>query len=630
MRISLALALLSIVTCGSSVLAQQSGAVLPTATVTVSPLAYYQAAVGQKPSGSCDDMPITVGGLPAGQIRVGIFESILEGTGHLWRATAWQAALTSAQLTDFDPRTMQVAVSVEGRIDGPSAGALFTVGILAAVRGDKLKDDITMTGTINPDGTIGPVGGIPYKLEGAAQAGKKTVLIPSSSRLAYDDYTEKFVDLVEHGKSLGVAVHQVNDIWEAYHHFTGKNLPRHKPTKVPEVSLAMSELIRKQTANWVKLQKKAQDAYESWSEDYHSEYANGLIEDSKELLKRSIALTLEGEFAAAYWDTIMATAHAWAAHEVGRCIHAMKQGGGVDAVRLLLLEQGWLTSEIDKTSAAMRFFRPSTLEQTAVYIEACEVFYEGLCYKNLADKMRGLRPEDQRQAEDVVITAAEQLVVSWLDMLLARDFLELADTYQGKPVSPDAHITEIADFYQHCAIAGLAVIDEIEVKKVGMKYGLPQENAREELMLRDPSYAAARLAATDVLPKLKTYFGEGPQYRYARLAATSSLHCWTAMLIAKYYSLGIEVDEYYNIIGVRNERVLADWLDDSRDQAARAIGSIVDVGIDPTTCVQIYSIARTSEGRGEEYRLDALEDYFRVTVTAQILRRLAGVRGMGK
>jgi hypothetical protein len=102
------------------------------------------------------------------------------------------------------------------------------------------------------------------------------------------------------------------------------------------------------------------------------------------------------------------------------------------------------------------------------------------------------------------------------------------------------------------------------------------------------------------------------------------------MLIAKYYSLGVETDEFYNIIGVRNETVLTEWLDDSRDQAARAIGSLSSANIDPSTCVQLYAMARTNEGRGDLFRLDSLQGYFDTTVTAQILRRLAGVKGINK
>jgi hypothetical protein len=266
----------------------------------------------------------------------------------------------------------------------------------------------------------------------------------------------------------------------------------------------------------------------------------------------------------------------------------------------------------------------------AIYMGGCEAFYEGLCYRTLAQKLGTLRFDDEDLASDAVITAAEQLVVTWLDMLLARDGLELADSYQGAPLSSEVQVLELANFYEQCAVAGLAVVDELEVKSVGEKYGLALEQAREELMLRDPDFAAARLAASDVLPKLSTYFGDGPQYAYARLAATSSLHAWSAMLIAKYYSLGVEADDFYNITGIRSEKVLTEWLDDSRDQASRAIGSLIDAKIDPTTCIQIYSIARLSEGRGELPRLDALEDYFRVNVTAQILRRLAGVKGFTK
>jgi hypothetical protein len=613
------------------VAAQQAGNVLPSTTVTLSPLAYYDPGGGQKPVGTCRPMTITVGGLPAGQTRVGVFESMLEGTGHLWRATIWQASLTAAQVLDFDQRAMQVAASVEGRIDGPSAGALFTMGILAAVRGDTINNEVTMTGTINPDGTVGPVGGIPYKLEGAAAAGKKVVLIPGTSRFEYDSHTEKFIDLPEHGKSLGLTVHRVNDIWEVYEHFTGKSLPRHKQAKVPEVSLAQSERIRKFTANWVQLQAKAQTAYDSWSEDYHSDYSDEIMDESKELLKRSLSLTVEGEFAAAYWDAVMSAAYAWDAYQVGRCMHAISQSAdGVEGARRLLQDESWVDKEFDPTAAAMRYFRPTNLTQVAIYMGGCEAFYEGLCYRTLAQKMGTLKFEDEDLTSDAVITAAEQLVITWLDMILARDCLELADSYQGAPLSTDAPVMDLANFYEQCAVAGLAVVDELEVKTVGEKYGLAMEQAREELMLRDPDYAAARLAASDVLPKLNTYYGEGPQYGYARLAATSSLHTWSAMLIAKYYSLGVEADEYYNITGIRSEKVLTEWLDDSRDQASRAIGSLVDAKIDPTTCIQTYSIARMSEGRGELHRLDALEDYFRVNVTAQVLRRLAGVKGFAR
>lgn len=48
----------------------------------------------------------------------------------------------------------------------------MTAAVIVFIRGDATLDDVTMTRTINPDGTIGPVGGIPEKIDGAVAAQK--------------------------------------------------------------------------------------------------------------------------------------------------------------------------------------------------------------------------------------------------------------------------------------------------------------------------------------------------------------------------------------------------------------------------------------------------------------------------
>src|SRR5665213_864346 len=100
----------------------------------------------------------------------------------------------------------------------------MTIGVLSLLRGDKLDNDITMTGTINPDGTVGPVGGIPYKIQGVIAAHKKRMLIPTGQRNSPDD-AGKLVDVVAAGQAKGIAVTEVSDIYAAYKAFTGKDLP---------------------------------------------------------------------------------------------------------------------------------------------------------------------------------------------------------------------------------------------------------------------------------------------------------------------------------------------------------------------------------------------------------------------
>ena len=111
-----------------------------------------------------------------------------------------------------------------GPIDGPSGGAALTVGVLAAVRGDELRSGVTMTGTVNPDGSIGPVTNVSTKVRAAAEDGYETVLIPVGTETEFDPETGEEVEMKELGRSLGVEVRVAPNIGAAYSAFTGNNI----------------------------------------------------------------------------------------------------------------------------------------------------------------------------------------------------------------------------------------------------------------------------------------------------------------------------------------------------------------------------------------------------------------------
>ncbi len=163
--------------------------------------------------------------LDEGDGHVAFAEDGPQATGSQWQSAGWTAVLLGSLLNGSDPNKYNVSFTSNGRIDGPSAGGLMTVGVLAALRGAHIKDDATMTGTINPDGTIGPVGGIAHKIEGAAKAGKKTVLVPIGQRYDMDENTQQQVDLVEVGRKNGVDVREVGTVFDAYNQLTGETLP---------------------------------------------------------------------------------------------------------------------------------------------------------------------------------------------------------------------------------------------------------------------------------------------------------------------------------------------------------------------------------------------------------------------
>ncbi|MCU1369513.1 MAG: putative secreted protein containing a domain [Ilumatobacteraceae bacterium] len=67
-----------------------------------------------------------------------------------------------------------------GKVGGPSAGLAFTLAILDRLTPGSLTggDRMAVTGTIELDGTVGPVGGVDHKTEAAIDEGAKVFLVP--------------------------------------------------------------------------------------------------------------------------------------------------------------------------------------------------------------------------------------------------------------------------------------------------------------------------------------------------------------------------------------------------------------------------------------------------------------------
>lgn len=101
--------------------------------------------------------------------------------------TQSQDSATVAALNYLKLSPNQVKVDVDlGSIGGPSAGQLLALGIVDKLAGDGKGGDlsggrvIAGTGTIDEQGNIGAVGGVPLKTQAAARDGATVFLVPSS------------------------------------------------------------------------------------------------------------------------------------------------------------------------------------------------------------------------------------------------------------------------------------------------------------------------------------------------------------------------------------------------------------------------------------------------------------------
>ncbi len=205
------------------------------------------------------------------------------------QGSAQLAALTACDLLgmDFTKHDFFYIIEAEAPIvGGPSAGGVMTVATVAALKGLKIRNDVYMTGMIYPDGFIGPVGGLKYKLEAAASHGGKIFLIPVGQRITYVEEPKvrrvgiisiisteyKKIDLAEYGKSLGVDVYEVRTLNDALKFFTGYEIE--KPQGNFSIK-AYSDILKK-------LAEKMKDSVMPLRKEVKSDRAEDLIKKAEE------------------------------------------------------------------------------------------------------------------------------------------------------------------------------------------------------------------------------------------------------------------------------------------------------------------------------------------------------------
>ena len=101
--------------------------------------------------------------------------------GVMFQESARTAVAVASELSGVDASKLDFIFTVTANatvVEGASAGAAMTVAAYSALTGAEINAAVMITGTINPDGTIGKVGGILQKLDAAKKAGSTTFLIP--------------------------------------------------------------------------------------------------------------------------------------------------------------------------------------------------------------------------------------------------------------------------------------------------------------------------------------------------------------------------------------------------------------------------------------------------------------------
>ncbi len=117
-------------------------------------------------------------------------------------------------------------------LEGDSASLSVITAVISAMEGVPIRQDVAMTGSLSIRGTVLPIGGVTAKVEAAAEAGIKKVIVPKSNLndvLIEDKYAEK-IEVIP--------VETLNDVLENALTGAGKDelLRRLKNMRPPKVT----------------------------------------------------------------------------------------------------------------------------------------------------------------------------------------------------------------------------------------------------------------------------------------------------------------------------------------------------------------------------------------------------------
>ena len=127
------------------------------------------------------EMQATIGPgriVPLGSIQRVMRESIEAGAQYI-KAKHQELGITEEWRSSYDVAVLATFMGIPK--EGPSAGVTIVTGIVSALKGIPVRNDLAMTGEITIMGKVLPIGGVQEKVRAAVDAGIKEVLLPEEN-----------------------------------------------------------------------------------------------------------------------------------------------------------------------------------------------------------------------------------------------------------------------------------------------------------------------------------------------------------------------------------------------------------------------------------------------------------------
>ncbi|MFA5867169.1 MAG: S16 family serine protease [Actinomycetota bacterium] len=594
-------------------------------TVNVNPLFYKEDSTG--PSGGYGTAKITIETNKTGTPKVGFIEDEVAGTGAQWRASGWMAATMGPFLLGRDVTDFKYSFEMNGYIDGPSAGGLMTAGVLAALLGDDVKKDVTMTGTINPDGTIGPVGGIMYKIDGAKKAGKKTMLIPAGTRYEVDQTTEEAVDLIAKGKSKGITVKEVANIYEAYKGLTGNELPKPEGATLTKVELPASvdKKVKDRAVDWFQKYEDERTRYGGVVVGFDTSIEDDWVASADDMAAKADDYLGQGMTSAAYDQITGAYMYTTMAYNMKKAMQAYLAQGGVAGVDNYLSTIDPTGKKMNDAFDQLRKTKPGTLADTIVLADAFGrlSLASGLIVQAEDLLSRDAATPEEAVANILIATAYYSLASYGIDYAL--DSVKIGMGIGKAKPADKAAITQLSEALRKASEANIEYFDTIVLQDIADSENVSLDAVKYYFLTNELDYGFA-VSANVGAQEMKDKLGNTEARAIGVLGNSLESFVLSSKLIAKYYSLGAETDDNGNVIGVTMEKAMINMLDFGEDSALENINSAKKADALPVMAIIAFDGGKVYREGTYEDKFTALQNFWAASLEGKMLSILAGMK----
>lgn len=592
---------------------------------------WFRGPEGPQASGGTSTVTVRIEPNGEGEASVGVIEEYAGGAGNMWRSAAWMAAFNASNALGYLLTDHEFLVRAGGHIDGPSAGMLITATMIAVMNGAALREDTTMSGTVNPDGSTGPVGGIPQKMQGAKEKGFTRFGYPVGGRNATDLKTGQVVDLEVFGRDLGVEVREIKDLRDAYAFMTDRELP--EPTLANESDMGLDPDLRTRV--------KAKLMH--WQSELQSELP-GLEAKIKKMPREvkqyilPIFARLEDELGdarryeqsglevPAYQAYISVVAQFKVCLELVEFLDAMRRGqmdrvdqqiarlkaveGKVGALALELGVQARRKSIGGAVNGVAAF---AMYNMTRAFMHLGNQHHA-----NALDLVKRVRERKLPRSKEALEAMVQEMMLpvvyySISDALTqaARESMDFAPE-EGRDLELDEDkLLRLAKAYGSAASAGLSYFESTVIEAAAESHKVSMAQARAHFQQLDGNYIVAPILA--MIAGRPTALSGGidkAETPFIRLAAGALAYIQTGGLVNKFYSLGYQPQQDGSTV-LGNRRALGSQLDLAKRAALAAAGDAQrHLGFIPATAKLAYEEARALREGDDEDKLTALTSYW--------------------